>query len=557
MVSPTHFEDLSNELLLDIFDYLDGYHMLEAFSNLNNRFQHLINSSYFLLKLNISFMSQTSFNKRSSNIIRPYINQIISLQLSKPFFMKNFFTSFPIDTSFNRLESLVLNDFNVNDNLSILISLRQLPRLFSLNIFGWNCRESCIIFQSICRLPVLKYATLSFLKWDSIHSFPPATNNDQRSMTLEYLASNISHDLASIYSVLSYTPQLRHLSVERIPDDRYIPIEQSILPCNLTSISIRYWLLPFNAFASFIAIVGFKLELLRVSTFHRTTLLDAYQWQQLILHRMPHLRTFLFYYHGPLMEDIDGSNQCRALLDQFSSRFWIERRWFFTHRHCNCYSSYGPPYLSFYSTQIRWLEFCETDDYLNNNICSYQDPIFNLSIGPRMAIQNRNVVADFPFQFPRVTELRLTDNDTININSFIDNLSHIIILTNITYLNISINNQWLNCFIKLLNHMPNVQKLVLDLQSSSETEVWSNQLTDTVDLECNNNVKNVQIIDIFSFVTVQLINKLFPRMECLQIVNVITGNDIIVEPLKTMIDNEKLLDNYDIEYRHFKLCLSW
>ncbi|CAF3732439.1 unnamed protein product [Adineta steineri] len=582
MVSATHFEDLSNEILLDIFDYLDGYHILEAFSNLNSRFQHLINSSYFLLKLNISFMSQTNFNKRSINIIRPYINRIISLQLSKPFFIKNFFTSFPIDTSCNRLESLVLNDFNVNDDLSILISLRQLPRLFSLKIFCHDCNKLYIIFQSICRLPVLKYAKLLLSNWSAIYSFPPATSDDQRSMTLEYLTYNISNNLATIYSILSYTPQLRHLSVEHMWGYNNIPIEQFILPCNLTSISIRRWLSSFNDFASFIAIVGFKLELLRISIFHQPTLLDSYQWQQLILHRMPHLRTFLFYYHGPLIKDVNDNNYCRTLLDQFSSRFWIERRWFFAHRHCDC-SSHYKPYLAFYSTQIRWLNFCETDDFLNNNICSCQDPIFNLSVGPRMPIHNRKVVANFPFQFPRVTELELTGNDRININSFIDNLSHIIILTNITYLNISFNNQWLNCFIKLLNHMPNVQKLVLNVQSSSEMEVSSDQQTNTADLVCNNNVRNVKIIGQLPLVTVQLINKLFPRMECLWISNTkidlisfprtllsnrihnshlssfiaFSGDDIIIEPLKTMIDNEKLLDNYNIEHRNCELCLWW
>ncbi|CAF1542383.1 unnamed protein product [Adineta steineri] len=528
-------------------------------------------------------MSQTNFNKRSISIIRPYINRIISLQLSKPFFIKNFFTSFPIDTSFNRLESLVLNDFNVNDDLSILISLRQLPRLFSLKIYFHDCNKLYIIFQSICRLPVLKYAKLLRSNRYGTYSFPPATSDDQRSMTLEYLVLDGSDTLATIYSILSYTPQLRHLSVEHIWGYNNIPIEQFIFPCNLTSISIRYWLSSFNDFASFIAIVGFKLELLRISIFDQTVVLDAYQWQQLILHHMPRLHTFLLYYHGALIKDINGNKHCRTLLDQFSSRFWIERRWFFAHRHCNCISHNRPPNLALYSTQIRWLKFCETGDFLNNNLCSYQDPIFNLSVGPRMPIHNRKVVANFPFQFPRVTELELVSNDRININSFIDNLSHIIILTNITYLNISFNNQWLNCFIKLLNHMPNVQKLVLYVQSSFEMEVSSDQQTNTVDLVCNNNVRNVKIIGQLPLVTVQLINKLFPRMECLWISNTktvlisflrillsnrihnshlssfiaISGDDTIIEPLKTMIDNEKLLDNYDIVNRQCELCLWW
>ncbi|CAF4236728.1 unnamed protein product [Adineta steineri] len=131
--------------------------------------------------------------------------------------------------------------------------------------------------------------------------------------------------------------------------------------------------------------------------------------------------------------------------------------------------------------------------------------------------------------------------------------------------------------------MPNVQKLVLNVQSSSEMEVSSDQQTNTVDLVCNNNVRNVKIIGQLPLVTIQLINKLFPRMECLWISNtktvlisflrtllsnrinnshlssfmMINGDDIIIESLKTMINNETLLDNYNIEHRNCDLCLWW
>ncbi|CAF4265783.1 unnamed protein product, partial [Adineta steineri] len=188
-----------------------------------------------------------------------------------------------------------------------------------------------------------------------------------------------------------------------------------------------------------------------------------------------------------------------------------------------------------------------------------------------------------PFQFPRVTELVLTDNyNTINIDSFIDNLSHIFILTNITYLKISFNNQLLDNFVKLLNRMPNVQELVLDVRSSFEIEVSSDQQTNTVDLVCNNNVRNVKIIGQLPLATIRLINKLFPQMERLRLLNgedtlipfvrtllsnridnthlfslMFDGDDAMIKQIKTMIDNEKLLDNYDIEYRQFELCLWW
>jgi hypothetical protein len=197
-------------------------------------------------------------------------------------------------------------------------------------------------------------------------------------------------------------------------------------------------------------------------------------------------------------------------------------------------------------------------------------------------MKKRNIVANFPFQFPHVTELILTNNCTIDINSFIDNLSHIIILTNITYLNISFNDQWLDNFIKLLNRMPNVQRLVLNVQSSSEMEVSSDQQANTVDLLWNNNVRDVEMTDKLALATVQLINKIFPQLECLQIRNreetlipfvrtllsnrinnshlfslVFYGDDAMIKQLKTMIDNEKLLDNYHIEHRQSQLCLWW
>ncbi|CAF0898321.1 unnamed protein product [Adineta steineri] len=527
-------------------------------------------------------MSKSNFNKRSINIIRPYMNQIISLQLSETFFIKNFFTSFRSDTSFNRLESLILKKLNVNRSVAILISLAQLPRLFSFKIFCFECNELFTIFESIFRLPVLRYAKVLCSSFVTTFPFPIATSDNQRSMTLEYLSFPFPPDLTSIYNLLSYTPRLRRLSVESILDTRYKPLKQFIQPRNLTSISLCYWDLSFDKFASFIAIVGSELEFLRISIKHPTALSNVYQWQQLILRHMPRLRTFLFDYHGPLIKDADGNSCCRTLLDEFTSPFWIERQWFFAHSHCHHFSQ-KEEWLAFYSTQMRRREFCLSDESLDNNICLYQDPFFYLSFGPRIGIKSQNIDANFSFQFPYVTELEITDNYyRINMNSFIDNLSHIIMMTNITYLKILFNNQWLNNFVKLLNRIPNVQKLVLDVRSSSKTEVSSDQQANTVDLVCNNNVRDVQITGELTLATIRLINKLFPRMECLRFLNrenalipfvrillsnrtnnnhlfslVFNGDDAMIKQLKTMIDNEKLLDNYNIEDRQDELCLWW
>jgi hypothetical protein len=84
-------------------------------------------------------------------------------------------------------------------------------------------------------------------------------------------------------------------------------------------------------------------------------------------------------------------------------------------------------------------------------------------------MKTRHVVADFSHTFPRATDLTLIGNYTNDIHSFIDNLGHIIPLTQITNLNISYNDHCFNSFIKLLIHMPNVYSLVLDEMPTKET----------------------------------------------------------------------------------------
>ncbi|CAF1452622.1 unnamed protein product [Rotaria sordida] len=46
-------EELANEILYEIFEYLDGYDIYKGFYKLNNRFQNLSINSNILTKINI------------------------------------------------------------------------------------------------------------------------------------------------------------------------------------------------------------------------------------------------------------------------------------------------------------------------------------------------------------------------------------------------------------------------------------------------------------------------------------------------------------------------
>jgi hypothetical protein len=55
--SITSIENLSNEIFLEIFEYLTGFDIFEAFSHLNFRFQNLLNSSLLLLKIKFYYQN--------------------------------------------------------------------------------------------------------------------------------------------------------------------------------------------------------------------------------------------------------------------------------------------------------------------------------------------------------------------------------------------------------------------------------------------------------------------------------------------------------------------
>jgi hypothetical protein len=86
-------ENLSAEVFHEIFNYLDGCHIYEAFSNFNDHFEQLLNSSLLLYKIDIDerVLEVMSMDKYKSII---FINKqkIFSIQLCLPCRSKHFFS---------------------------------------------------------------------------------------------------------------------------------------------------------------------------------------------------------------------------------------------------------------------------------------------------------------------------------------------------------------------------------------------------------------------------------------------------------------------------------
>ena len=133
------FESLSNELLLNIFRFLNSFQLLHAFLNLNIRFNQLLFSYYQAYHLNFRFLSRHDCNLMYEDYLLIIIHRIISLCLSNeedtPHLTELFFSHHFKLNQFKQLQSLSLCYIYSFDILNqILLQCHHLPNLLYLKI---------------------------------------------------------------------------------------------------------------------------------------------------------------------------------------------------------------------------------------------------------------------------------------------------------------------------------------------------------------------------------------------------------------------------------------
>ena len=150
-----------------------------------------------------------------------------------------------------------------------------------------------VLYQLIIRLPVLKYGNFSLTTVHEYVELLVPDNEREEYSNIEHLIINSYHAIHQLSTILSYMPQLRHLSCEYLSSIGSIRRRDLIVPSNLTHISMNYCLLSFDAFEAFIFKFCPQLQLLRISIRFDDAYLNAERWERLIYH-MPHLRIFDF-----------------------------------------------------------------------------------------------------------------------------------------------------------------------------------------------------------------------------------------------------------------------
>ena len=325
---------MSNEIFLEILDYLDGCDIYKTFLNLNYRFQHLITSPSFPLKVKLRSENKSKLIESCKNVIIPNRHRIISLTLANAKVIDYFFKScIIIDSSFVNLQSIVLKNVDVDSCMAPLIYLKSLPRLFSL-ILNIDADEDCEldrIYRIIFSFSSLKYSKVSILShFDSniLLVLVPLAIHEKLS-TIQYLTIDHCCNLEELLSILDHTPQLRRLTCKNLLGMRSDATNPSrTMLFNLTHIYIDIIKLCFTDYEMFFKKILAPVQVLRIKEHKSKDYSEADDWEKLITRYIPYLRSFNYEYHE--YDPFDNDNISFFMeINQFTSPFWIQHQWFF------------------------------------------------------------------------------------------------------------------------------------------------------------------------------------------------------------------------------------
>ncbi|CAF3577991.1 unnamed protein product [Rotaria sp. Silwood1] len=580
--SINHFEQIPNELIYEIFDFLDISHVYNAFSNLNTRFENLLTNSSFCFNINISSMSKSTFEHYYTNIINPNKHRIKLLHLSNPFTVDRIFSPVRIALKFIRLETLIFDNIQSKYLPNILHHFISLPNLRCLILISIDSvRNLNNIYYQIFRLPTLKYCKLSLKEHVESQLLPMATDTIS---PIEHLVITNTIYFYELLTLLSYVPQLRRLSIHCLDGSRKKQtISWSTILNYLTHISLNIKNITSDQLESMFKNLFHQLQVLHISTSYDETYLNASQWEKWILSYMSNLHIFDFQYINSIQNAASDNNQLiyDDVIKQFSSLFWSERKWFFAYHF---YRKEYRDHVIFYSTDPYRRKQYTLYKPLDKKICPRHQET-NVDVVNHIDIQGEQAMMSCINYFSNPTELTLS-------NSFYESriwlrviLNRIISLKQLTKLVIDCTDFRFDQFINLLRLTPNIHTLILDCQSINYIDTVSIDHTDNFQFVSNTNtITNMIIKRISSMKNIKLFIALCPRLQHLTIdINSMDFEPIVefllsrnnshtrhlfslcmkhrskskLTRLKTLIKSKKILDDYLIKQISSELYIWW
>jgi Leucine-rich repeat (LRR) protein len=174
----SRFEDLSGEILMSIFEYMDVEDVWTIFFNMNTRFNSLVFDSRLRLTADISKIEKYNFDQFCQSLLKTNFSNIFTLILSNNFYRYpqiRQFLSHTNFTYFQSLYSLTLIDINHDELMDITTQIKQLTNLNHLHINTYEIfsdRQLANVTRTVFDQPNIRVLGLNVHEVNSIEESP-------------------------------------------------------------------------------------------------------------------------------------------------------------------------------------------------------------------------------------------------------------------------------------------------------------------------------------------------------------------------------------------------
>jgi hypothetical protein len=418
------FELLPNELLIDVFGYLNIIDLLRAFHGLNLRLNNLLLNHSPGFHLNLKSIRKQDFDFICQEHLPTIAHHILSLSLSNdddtPEQISCFVShDFPL-RQFIYLQSLSLYQIRFDNAIHrILQELPDLQHLISLKInklqYHYDKENLLYLFNIIWSLPKLIHCHL--LDFSANYNYSEFAFPAMISSSIEYLSiENVQFDINQFFNLTKSTPHLRQLSIA-IKTSSNIDQSQWHTVSSLTVLKIEFSPQSFDDLTNLFQYIP---NLYHLAFLSESIKIIGHEWEQLITNHLLKLKVFELIMSTNFQNIDDKEGEVDRLLDSFRTPFWLDiHQWFvrcdwteqpnfdFTNSDMLFYTL---PYFQtfFYYSELNHSKSTSPDD---RDHWSY-DHVHDLLLDNHRFIQ---YFSRYPIRFPNVRYLRLK---SFLLNSF-------------------------------------------------------------------------------------------------------------------------------------------
>ncbi|CAF2805783.1 unnamed protein product [Rotaria sp. Silwood2] len=464
-----NLESFSNELLLDLFEYLSAVNLIRAFYNLNFRINNLILIHFQCYDLNFRSISQSDFNFICRQYLPNIVDCIYSLTLSNdddtPQQIDLFLEHGLTISQFINLKSLSLCDLCSNEIMNkFMLEWKYLINLTYLTLAGcylqFNKINSQQLIDSIWNIPKLIYCYLN-ISFGENNIFIPTV----MSSSLKYVFIwGIEHSQNEINALIKQTPCLESFSILLNIDSNDNDIEYTFL--SITKLKLCLSQVQEDKILKFLQNMPNLYELIiDICCFDKdysNTILNGYQWEKIIHNNLPNLQIFRFRIEFQLTNENNREQQIDELINSFQSSFWLKEHKWFVRCHWNSMNSSSSIYLYTLPYSFNYFNFNSSMKFksTSSNDNNYID--YNRVDHLEYQISSIEEIASSSIQFFNLQNLfiKLPINDYFWFNiPKLDQLTSIVI-------SINDNNNIQSQLQVLLNHTPCLYSLCFTSCSS-------------------------------------------------------------------------------------------